>query len=137
MTLARAAGVLLLAAAPVAFAASPLDGFWMKVNDDKSLDPGSQVEYKVEKNRLTMNTPMGATYNARLDGTEAEVSNSPNTTSVSVRLEGRSTLVETSKNIGKAWFVTTMEVDADGKTARVAWKNLKTSQSGSYVLSKQ
>lgn len=137
MSLARAAAALLLVVVPFAHAASPFDGFWMKVGDDKSLDPASQVEYRVEKNHLTMNTPTGATYKARLDGTDAPVANHPNTTSVSVRLEGRNTLVETAKSNGKPWYVTTMEVDADGKSARVTWKNLKTNASGSYTLSKQ
>src|SRR5438105_1652400 len=40
-----AAGALLALAVMGARAASPFDGFWMRVNDDKSLDPGSQVEY--------------------------------------------------------------------------------------------
>jgi hypothetical protein len=117
--------------------ASPFDGFWMIVQDGKQLDPGSQVEYRVEKNVVTMNTPMGASYRARADGSDAPMENDANTTSVSVRLEGRHTLVETDKNNGKAWRVVTMEVQADGKSARVSWKNLRTNQSGAYTLSKQ
>jgi hypothetical protein len=115
---------------------SPFDGYWMKVNADKSLDPASQIEYRVEKNFVVMNTPQGASYKARADGTDAAVANNPNTTTVSAKLEGR-TLVQTEKNGGKAWFVTTMEVDAAGQAAKVTWKNLKTNQSGSYAMSKQ
>ena len=118
MNLARATCAMLLALAPaLAAAASPFDGFWMKVNADKSLDPGSQVEFRVERNILTMATPAGQGYRAKLDG--------------------KSTFVETAKLDGKAWLVTTMEVQADGKTAKVTWKNLKNNASGSYVLSKQ
>jgi hypothetical protein len=116
---------------------SPFDGYWMRVNPDKSLDLSSQVEYRVEKNFVIMNTPQGASYRARVDGADAPMESNPNTTSVSVRLEGKSTLVQTEKNGGKPWFVTTIEVAADGKTANVAWKNLKTNQSGSYLMSKQ
>jgi hypothetical protein len=117
--------------------ASPFDGFWMIVQDGKELDPGSQVEYRVDKNVVTMNTPMGASYRARGDGTDAPMQNDANTTSVSVKLEGRSTLVETDTNNGKPWRVVTIEVQPGGKTAKVAWKNLKTNESGAYTLSKQ
>ncbi|MEJ6021688.1 hypothetical protein [Ramlibacter sp. PS4R-6] len=138
MNLARAAGAALLVLAPaLAEAASPFDGFWMKVNADKSLDPGSQVEFRVEKNILSMATPQGQGYRAKLDGTDSPVANDTATTSVSVKLEGRNVMVETAKLNGKAWLVTTMEVEADGKTAKVSWKNLRNNSSGSYVMSKQ
>ena len=137
MSFARAMAMLVFTAPVAAFAASPFDGFWMKVNDDKSLDPGSQVEYKVDKNQVSMVTPQGASYKARLDGSDAPMANHPNTTHVSVKLEGRNVLVETAKSGGKPWYVTTMEVQPDGKTAKVSWKNLKTNQAGSYVMSKQ
>ncbi|HUR89261.1 MAG TPA: hypothetical protein VMZ74_09260 [Ramlibacter sp.] len=133
----RAAACLALALAPLAAgAASPFDGYWMRVNADKSLDPASQVEFRVEKAFVIMNTPQGASYRARADGTDAPMANNPNTTSVSVKLEGK-TLVQTEKNNGKAWYVTTMELEGDGNTAKVSWKNLKNNQGGSYTLSKQ
>jgi hypothetical protein len=138
MSLARIAGATLLAAVPAfAAAASPFDGFWMRVNADKSLDPGSQVEYRVEKNYMVMATPQGQGYRAKLDGTDSPVANDTSTTSVSVKAEGKNTIVETAKLNGKAWMVTTIEVDADGKSAKVSWKNLKNNAAGSYVLSKQ
>lgn len=138
MDLFRAAAALLLALAPAfAGAASAFDGYWMKVNADKSLDLSSQVEYKVERNFVVMNTPQGASYRAKADGTDTAMANNPNTTTVSVRLEGKSVLVQTEKNKGQAWFVTTMEVDDAGKTAKVTWKNLKTNDGGSYLMSKQ
>lgn len=138
MDIIRALGAALLVLMPAAvFAASPFDGFWMKVNADKSLDPGSQVEFKVEKNILTMSTPQGQGYRAKLDGTDAPVANDTSTTSVSVKLDGKNTFVETARLNGKAWLVTTMEVEADGKSAKVTWKNLKNNTAGSYVLSKQ
>ena len=137
MSPARAAAVLLLCAPALALAASPFDGFWMKVNPDQSLDPSSQVEYKLDRNQLSMTTPQGASYRARVDGTDAPMANNPNTTHVSVKLEGKNMFVETSKSGGKPWFVTTMEVAADGQTARVTWKNLKNNESGSYAMSRQ
>lgn len=138
MNLARAACATLLALAPLlARAASPFDGFWMKVNADKSLDPASQVEYRIEKNFITMATPQGQGYRARLDGADSPVANDTSTTSVSVKLEGRNTLLETSRLNGKAWMVTTIEIGADGKSAKVAWKNLTNNTTGSYVLSRQ
>jgi hypothetical protein len=121
----------------VALAASPFDGFWMIQQADGSLDPGSQVEYRVEKDWVTMNSPMGASYRARTDGSDAAMENDANTTRVSVRMPGKSTLIQSEKNDGKIWRITTIEVQPDGRTARVAWKDLKRNRSGSYVLSKQ
>jgi hypothetical protein len=142
MNFAHAVGAALLAPAlalvpPAALAASPFDGFWMKVNADKSLDPGSQVEYRIEKNVLTMSTPQGQGYRAKLDGTDTPVANDTSTTSVSVKLEGRNTLVETARLNGKAWMVTTIALEPDGKTAKVSWKNLRNNGTGNYVLSRQ
>lgn len=138
MTPARAACVALLALVPaVALAASPFDGFWMIRKSDNSLDPGSQVEFKVDHDHVRMNTPMGASYTAKLDGSDAPIAGDANSTSVSVRMPNKHTLVETDKNAGKAWLVTTMEIGADGRTAKVSWKNVKTNTSGSYTLSKQ
>jgi hypothetical protein len=142
MSLHRIAGAALFAAISITFpalalAAGPFDGFWMIVKSDKSLDPGSQVEYHVDKHTVTMTSPMGASYHAKLDGSDSPMENDANTTSVSVKLEGKHTLVETLKNNGKAWRVVTMEVLSDGKTAKVTWKNLKDSQSGGYSMAKQ
>ena len=138
MDFARAAGCAMLALAPLlAHAASAFDGYWMKVNPDKSLDPSSQAEYRVERGFVTMGTPSGAGYRARIGGADAAMENNPNTTSVSVRMEGKTTLVQTEKNNGKPWFVTTIEIDASGKNATVSWKNLRNNQTGSYTLSKQ
>jgi hypothetical protein len=134
----RTVAAWLLAVAPaIALAASPFDGFWMIVQADKSLDPGSQVEFRVDHDHVTMNTPMGASYSAKLDGSDAPVAGDANTTSVSVRMPNKRTLVETARNGGKPWLVTTMEIEPGGRTAKVTWKNLKTNASGSYVMSKQ
>jgi hypothetical protein len=138
MTPSRAACAALFALAPaIALAASPFDGFWMIRKPDKSLDPGSQVEFRIEREHVAMDTPMGASYRAKLDGSDAPMAGDANTTSVSVRMPNKHTLVETDKNAGKPWRVTTIEIDADGRTAKVSWKNLKNSESGGYTLSKQ
>ena len=57
--------------------------------------------------------------------------------SVSVKMQGKHTLVQTDKNNGKPWRITTIEVQPDGKTAKGAWKDLRRNQSGTYVLSRQ
>lgn len=121
----------------LALAASPFDGYWMIVKADNSLDPGSQIELKVERQQVTLNTPMGASYKARLDGGDAPMENDANTTSVSVHMPSANTLVQTDKNNGRPWRVTTMEMQADGKTIKVSWKNLTNNRTGQYTLSRQ
>jgi hypothetical protein len=81
-------------------------------------DSGLLVTFKPEGHRLTMTTPAGRSYNARLDGTEAPFTGDPATTSVSVRLIERNMMEQTNKRDGKTVSVSTMNVSADGKTLR-------------------
>jgi hypothetical protein len=135
------AGGLVAAATLVftpAFAAadSPVEGSWMVLKDDKSLDLNSVVSFKVAREVVEMSTLSGISYKARLNGADARVEGDPNTTSVSVTMPRRNILVEVSKRDGNPWLSMRMEVDPAGKTAKVTWKNLKTDKGGSYEMAK-
>lgn len=131
-----AAGALLLLA-PALAAAQGLDGSWMAIKADKSLDPGSMLSFKVDRKSVTMTAPGGLAYTAKLDGSDTPIEGDPNITSISVKMPARNVLVETAKNGGKPWQTTQYEVAADGNTVQVTWKNHKTNRSGSYAMAKQ
>lgn len=136
-----ATAALVLGLAPVlALAQSAIDGAWKMARTDGSADSGWGVSFKTTRNTVTMSAPTGASYVARLDGTDAPFkgdSSADPTTSVSVTMPSDRVLVEVAKRNGQPWLSTRMEVDASGKTAQVTWNNLRTLKGGSYDMVKQ
>ena len=138
MNTGKVIATALLALAP-AFAAaqSAVEGTWMVIKDDKSLDLGSVVTFKVDRDAVEMSSLSGISYKARLNGADAKVTGDDKTTSVSVTMPRKNVLVEVSKRDGKPWLTLRMGVEANGKTAKVTWKNLKTDKGGSYEMARQ
>lgn len=129
-------GLLLLA--PLLCAAqSALNGTWMAIKDDKSLDLASMVTYQVKRDAVEMSAASGLSYKARLTGADTPIAGDPLGNSMSVSMPGKNVLLETTKRDGKAWQTVRTEVGADGNTATVTWKNIKTDKSGSYEMSRQ
>ena len=120
-----------------ALAASPVEGTWMVVNDDKSLDLASLVSFKVEHETVEMTAASGLAYKARLNGAEAKLKGDVHGGSVSVTMPRKNVLLEITKRDGKPWLSMRMEVDADGKGAKVSWKNLRTDKGGNYEMARQ
>ena len=137
MNIRQAVTLLLFTMPSLALAQSVFDGSWMVQKDDKSLDLNSVVTFKVEREVVEMSTLSGISYKAKLNGADAKVEGDLKTTSVSVTRPKKNVLLEISKRDGKAWLSMRMEVEPDGKTARVTWKNLGTDKGGSYVMAKQ
>ncbi len=139
MNTAKIFAIVALALTPaIACAAgSVVDGNWMVLKDDNSRDLNSVVSFKVASETIELSTLSGISYKATLDGADAKVAGDPNSTHVSVTMPTKNVLLEISKRDGKPWLSMRMEVDAEGKTARVTWKNLGTEKSGSYVMAKQ
>jgi hypothetical protein len=75
--------------------------------------------FKVNGKELTMTTPTGRFYTAKLDGTDAPVKGDPGVTSVSVKMLGKDTLEETYRRDGKVIVIYKSTVSADGKTLNV------------------
>ena len=74
------------------------------------------IIYKVVGDSLSMSSPTGQGYTAKLDGTDAPYKGDPGTTSVSVKRVDKNTMEETDKRDGKVISVARMMVSADGKT---------------------
>ena len=137
MNIRQAVALMLFTMPAMALAQSVFDGSWMVLKNDKSLDLNSVVTFKVERDTVAMSTLSGISYKAKLNGADAKVEGDLKTTSVSVTRPKKNVLLEISKRDGKAWLSMRMEVEPDGKTAKVTWKNLDTDKGGSYEMARQ
>lgn len=97
-----------------------ISGSWRMEKMEGLSDNGIVWTYKVSGDEITMTSPMGQSYTAKLDGTEAPMKGDPGVTSVSVKMIGKNTLEETDKRNGKVISVFKMTVASDGKTAKAS-----------------
>jgi hypothetical protein len=97
-----------------------VSGSWRMSKMNTLSDNGITFTYKVQGDSLSMATPNGQSYTAKLDGTEAPYKGDPGTTSVSVKRVNNNTMEETDKRDGKMIAVARMTVSADGKTMTIA-----------------
>jgi len=97
-----------------------ISGSWKMAKMDALSDNGMTLTYKTAGDTITMTTPNGQSYTAKMDGTEAPYKGDPGTTSVSVKKTGPNSLEETDKRDGKVISVTKITVSADGKTIKFA-----------------
>jgi hypothetical protein len=115
--------------------AHPMSGSWKLASVDKMTDNG--VYYKTANGVLSMNATDGSSYVAKLDGAKAPFKDSRGSDAVTVRMKDKNTLEETDWRGDRAWYVMTMAVGADGKTAHVTWENKLNNTHGSYSMNRQ
>lgn len=125
---------------------SVFDGTWKidrnNVRSPKQLDGflrgnATAWTYKVSPDEITMTNPAGASYTAKLDGTEAPMKNGQGITIVSVEILGTSTLEETDKRGGKVIGVFRMTVATGGKTAKASYDDTLQKTTTDFDLVKQ
>jgi hypothetical protein len=92
-----------------------ISGSWVTSKMDTLSENALLVTFKVEDGSLSMTSPTGQSYVAKLDGTEAPYKGDPGITSVSVKSMGKNTIEETDKRDEKVITVARMTVAADGK----------------------
>jgi len=97
-----------------------ISGSWRSSKMDTLSDNALSLTYKVSGDSLSMSSPTGQSYTAKLDGTEAPDKGDPGTRSVSVKRVDKNTIEETDKRDGKVISVVRATVAADGKTMIVA-----------------
>ena len=97
-----------------------ISGSWRTTKLDNLSDNALLLTYRVEGDTLTMTSPTGQGYTAKLDGTEAPYKGDPGTTSVAVKRTGANSFEETDKRDGNVISVARNTVSADGKTMTVA-----------------
>ncbi len=112
-------------------------GSWRTTKLENFSDNGVTITFKTEGDSLTMSTPTGQTYTAKLDGTEAPYKGDPGTSSVSVKRISKSTVEETDKRDGKVISVQRMTVAPDGKTLTIFVNDKLHGTTSQFVAEKQ
>ncbi|MGH8184272.1 MAG: hypothetical protein ACREPH_11505 [Rhodanobacteraceae bacterium] len=112
-------------------------GSWRtaKLNDFSA--NGLIVTYKVEGDNISMSTPTGMSYTAKLDGPAAPIHGQPGNPTVTVRKLGSRSLRETFERDGKVLAVDTLSVAANGKTMMETGHDVQRGTTTKQVAEKQ
>ena len=95
-----------------------ISGSWHE-NPTESLSENAQsLTFKVDGDMLTMTSPLGDSFTAKMDGTEAPVQGDRGADRVSIKRIDANTLEQTYKLGGKLVSITKMTVSPDGKTMK-------------------
>ncbi len=100
-------------------------------------DNGLILTFKGKGDMLSMSTPTGQSYTAKIGGGDAPYQGDPGTTSVSLKQLSNDTVEETDKRDGKVIAVVKMTVLPDGKTMNVAIDDILHGTTSKFVLTKQ
>lgn len=95
--------------------ANAISGSWEQQSFNAN-DAAMTFTINVTGDTLTVSSPTGTGYTAKMDGTEAPYKGDPGITSVSVKKLGPNKIEETDKRDGKTINVTTMTVDGNKMT---------------------
>jgi hypothetical protein len=114
-----------------------VSGSWVAKSIEGISDNAIVWTYKVSGNAVTMTNPTGQSYTAKLDGTDAPMKGDPGTSSVSVKMIGKSTVEETDKRDGKVIGIWKMTVAADGKSAKGTALDTLSNRTTSFDIIKQ
>jgi hypothetical protein len=114
-----------------------ISGSWRTTKIEGLSDNAITWSYKVSGDEITMTSPTGQTYTAKLNGSEAPMKGDPGVTSVSVKMIGKDTLEETDRRDGKVISVFKMTVAADGKTAKGVGEDKLQNRTNEYAIVKQ
>ncbi len=114
-----------------------ISGSWRTSKVENVSENGLLFTYKIEGQSLTMTTPTGQSYTAKLDGTEAPYKGDPGVTSVSVKRVSNTVLEETDKREGKVISVARITLGADGKTITIAVDDKLHGTTAQFMAQKQ
>jgi hypothetical protein len=114
-----------------------VSGSWRTSKVENMSENGLLFTYKIEGQSLTTTTPIGQSYTAKLDGTEAPYKGDPGTTSVSVKRISNTVLEETDKRDGKVISVARMTLAADGNKMTIAVDDRLHGRTSQFVALKQ
>jgi hypothetical protein len=111
-------------------------GSWKTIKVQES-ENGLSTTYKTNGDELTMSDPTGATFTAKLDGTDAPVKGSYGRDTVSVKKIDAHTIEETSKRAGTVVGVAKFTVSADGKKMTEVYTAKPSERVTTYVATKK
>ncbi len=114
-----------------------ISGSWRTTKIESLSDNATVWSYKVSGDEITMTTPTGQSYTAKLDGGDAPMKGDPGVSSVSVKMKGKDTLEETDRRDGKVIAVFKMTVANDGKTAKASVDDKLQNKTTDFAVTKQ
>jgi len=114
-----------------------ISGSWRTTKLENISDNGLTITYKVTGQTLTMTSPTGQSYSAKLDGTDAPYKGDPGTTSVSVKSMAKNVIEETDKRDGKVIAIYRITVSANGKTMSISMEDKLHGTTTQVVAEKQ
>jgi hypothetical protein len=109
-------------------------GNWIVAKESGSAN-ALDTTYKLNGDELTMSSPNGEAYTAKLDGTDSPMKGSNSVDTVSVKKIDAHTIEETDKRDG-----TVVEIDkitVNGKTMTIVDTNPQTNRTSTYIAHKQ
>jgi hypothetical protein len=116
--------------------ANGTSGSW-RVNKVNGSENSLTTTYKSNGDELSMSTPTGTTYTAKLDGKDYPVKRAYGWNSVSLKRINDHTIEETDKRDGTVTDLSKMTVSPDGKTMTVVDNSKLTGRTSTYVAEKQ
>jgi hypothetical protein len=115
-----------------------ISGSWRFSKMETLSDKALTFTLRVDNDTLSMTNPIGESYSAKLDGTEAPYKGDPSVSSVSVKRLSKGTIEETDLHDGKAIRVKRMMIDpADLKTVHTIIADSVSGDSAVLVATKQ
>lgn len=111
-------------------------GSWKPDKVESVSDEGATVTYKLAGDTLSMSSPAGQSYTAKLDGSDVPIQGDPTGVVASVERTGDNAYRETDKRGGKVIGVATFDVGADGKL-HVAYDDKERNSVVKYTADKQ
>jgi hypothetical protein len=96
-----------------------ISGSWRNKAIDDVSENGLLFTYKVEGDTISMTTPTGQSFTAKLDGTEAPFKGDPGQTSISMKKTGPDSIEETDKRDAKVISVGHITIAPGGKTMTI------------------
>lgn len=116
--------------------ANETSGSW-RIDKLNESDNGVLTTYKTDGDGMSMSTPVGETYTAKLDGKDYPTKGIYGYDSVSLKRVNDHTIEETDKRGGKVIEVSKMTVSADGKKMTIVSTSKLTGRVSTFVAEKQ
>jgi hypothetical protein len=117
--------------------AHAISGSWRATKMDSLSENALMITYKVSGDSLSMSSPNGQGYTAKLDGTDSPYKGDLGTTSVSVKQVDKNTMEESDKRDGKVTAVVRMTVSADGKSMTIVVDDKLRGTTAQFTAAKQ
>ena len=114
-----------------------ISGSWIVSDFSNLSDNGITVTYKTDGDMLTMSTPTGQSYTAKMTGTKADFKGDPGVTNVTVKKMGARTMMETDMRDGKVVSTNRDTISKDGNTMTVMNDDKLRHRTLSYKMTKQ